>query len=53
MATIWDADILIWAATQVTEAMDRGGGPSPDISSTLSSAEGIRRQPAGINTGSS
>jgi plasmid replication initiation protein len=24
MATIWDADILIWAATQVTEAMDRG-----------------------------
>ncbi len=24
MATIWDADILIWAATQVTEALDRG-----------------------------
>ena len=24
MATIWDADILIWAATQVTEAIDRG-----------------------------
>lgn len=24
MATIWDADILIWASTQVTEALDRG-----------------------------
>src|SRR5689334_20696361 len=23
MATIWDADILIWAATQVREALDR------------------------------
>lgn len=23
MATIWDADILIWACTQVTEALDR------------------------------
>src|ERR1700677_3620370 len=23
MATIWDADILIWASTQVTEAKDR------------------------------
>jgi plasmid replication initiation protein len=28
MATIWDADILIWAATQVTEARDRGLAPS-------------------------
>lgn len=24
MATIWDADILIWASTQVTEALDQG-----------------------------
>jgi len=24
IATIWDADILIWASTQVTEAIDRG-----------------------------
>ncbi len=24
MATIWDADILIWAASQITEALDRG-----------------------------
>ena len=28
MATIWDADILIWAATQVTEAIDRGLPPN-------------------------
>ena len=28
MATIWDADILIWASTQVTEAIDRGLKPS-------------------------
>ncbi|MCB9918603.1 MAG: replication initiator protein A [Planctomycetes bacterium] len=31
MATIWDADILIWAATQITEAMDRGLKPSRTI----------------------
>ena len=24
LATIWDADILIWASTQITEAQDRG-----------------------------
>ena len=28
MATIWDADILIWAATQITEALDRGLTPT-------------------------
>jgi plasmid replication initiation protein len=28
IATIWDADILIWAATQIVEAMDRGETPS-------------------------
>ena len=28
IATIWDADILIWAATQITEAVDRGETPS-------------------------
>ncbi len=28
MATIWDADILIWASTQITEALDRGCRPS-------------------------
>jgi plasmid replication initiation protein len=31
LATIWDADILIWAATQVTEALDRGMVPTPVI----------------------
>src|SRR4030095_8843452 len=29
IATIWDADILIWAATQITEAIDRGRGAEP------------------------
>ena len=32
IATIWDADILIWAATQVTEALDRDLSPSRTIS---------------------
>jgi plasmid replication initiation protein len=31
MATIWDADILIWASTQVVEQIDRGGTPSRKI----------------------
>ena len=31
MATIWDADILIWASTQITEAIDRGITPSRTI----------------------
>src|SRR5438105_4702493 len=31
MATIWDADILIWASTQVTEALDRGLAPDRNI----------------------
>jgi plasmid replication initiation protein len=31
MATIWDADILIWASTQVTEALDRGLAPDRTI----------------------
>jgi plasmid replication initiation protein len=32
IATIWDADILIWAATQITEAMDRGMDPAQVLS---------------------
>ncbi len=24
MATIWDADVLIWAASQITEALSKG-----------------------------
>jgi len=31
MATIWDADILIWVSTQVTEAFDRGQATSRTI----------------------
>lgn len=31
MATIWDADILVWASTQITEALDRGLSPSRTI----------------------
>lgn len=31
IATIWDADILIWAATQITEALDREGQASRTI----------------------
>jgi plasmid replication initiation protein len=31
MATIWDADILIWASTQITEALDSGLRPSRTI----------------------
>ncbi len=31
IATIWDADILIWASTQVTEALDRGLTPNRTI----------------------
>jgi len=31
MATIWDADVLIWAATQITEAVDRGNTPCKTI----------------------
>src|SRR6516225_12041228 len=31
IATIWDADVLIWAATQVTEAIDRGIEPSRTV----------------------
>jgi plasmid replication initiation protein len=31
MATIWDADILIWASTQITEALDRGQTPAKTI----------------------
>jgi plasmid replication initiation protein len=30
MATIWDADVLIWAASQIVDARDRGPHLSPD-----------------------
>jgi plasmid replication initiation protein len=48
MATIWDADILIWAATQVTEALDRGGEVSPVIRfHPYTLLKGIRRHTGG------
>ena len=34
MATIWDADVLIWAASQLVEARDRGGRPSRLMAAT-------------------
>ena len=34
MATIWDADVLIWAASQIMEARDRGGRPSRLMTAT-------------------
>ena len=34
MATIWDADILIWAASQIVEARDRGRRPSRLMAAT-------------------
>ena len=50
IATIWDADILIWAATQVTEAMDRGEAPNPRLHfHPHSLLKSIRRQPSGEN----
>ena len=44
IATIWDADILIWAATQITEVLDRGGTPSRKIQfHPYNLLKGIRR----------
>ncbi len=34
MATIWDADVLIWAASQIVEARDRGATPSRLMATT-------------------
>ncbi len=34
MATIWDADVLIWAASQIVEARDRGLRPSRLLATT-------------------
>jgi plasmid replication initiation protein len=50
IATIWDADILIWAATQLTEAKDRGLA----VNRTLqfhphNLLKSIRREVGGVN----
>lgn len=48
VATIWDADILIWAATQITEALDRGGEAGRTISfHPYNLLKGIRRHTGG------
>jgi plasmid replication initiation protein len=48
IATIWDADILIWAATQITEALDRGAQASRTIQfHPHELLKGIRRQLGG------
>jgi plasmid replication initiation protein len=50
IATIWDADILIWAATQITEGLDRGAVPGPRIKfHPYSLLKAIRRAPSGEN----
>ena len=48
IATIWDADILIWAATQITEALDREGKASRTIHfHPYQLLKGIRRHHGG------
>ena len=48
IATIWDADILIWAATQITEALDREGKASRTIHfQPYQLLKAIRRQHGG------
>ena len=44
IATIWEADILIWAATQITETIDREGEASPKMQfHPYNLLKGIRR----------
>jgi plasmid replication initiation protein len=33
MATIWDADVLIWVASQIVEARDAGAAPARPVMS--------------------
>ena len=48
IATIWDADVLIWIATQITELIDRGGEPSPTVQChPYSLLKGVRRHVGG------
>src|SRR5262245_40163926 len=50
LATIWDADILIWAATQLTEARDRGREVSRVIRfHPHNLLKSIRRDAGGVN----
>lgn len=48
IATIWDADILIWAATQITEGLDRGMNPGATLTfHPYNLLKGIRRSTGG------
>jgi plasmid replication initiation protein len=48
IATIWDADILIWTATQITEARDRGAETGPQLRfHPHNLLKGIRRNTGG------
>lgn len=48
IATIWDADILIWVATQIREMLDRGGEANPCVRfHPHSLLKGIRRGTGG------
>ena len=48
IASIWDADILIWAATQIREALDRGLRPDRTIHfHPYNLLKGIRRDTSG------
>jgi plasmid replication initiation protein len=50
IATIWDADILIWAATQITETLDRGLTPAKTIHfHPYNILKAIRRPTGGVN----
>jgi plasmid replication initiation protein len=50
MATIWDADILIWASTQITEALDRDRNPSRTIQfQPYNLLRAIRRTTGGVD----
>lgn len=52
MATIWDADILIWASTQITEALDRDFKPSRTIQfQPYNLLKAIRRTTGGADYG--
>ncbi|MGH7097084.1 MAG: replication initiator protein A [Stellaceae bacterium] len=48
IATIWDADILIWLATQITEDLDRGREPNRRVQfHPHNLLKGIRRSTGG------
>jgi plasmid replication initiation protein len=49
MATIWDADVLIWAASQIVQARDAGLRTSRLMAATPYEISGSRRRSTGCN----